>query len=392
MENARLYATDRYTALDNWQTVRCAAHLEMLDEVARMDQEGIWGDDGAASMAHWLVNRYGLSHRTATEWVRVAHSVQELPSIRAAYHAGRMSWDQVRTATRFATPATDDKIAREAPGLTVRELSRMARTVKLRDVQEAHRDRSFTFKFDDELPVLWMNGRMPASDGVEFVKAITRLAGTVPADPNGTYEPFEARCLDAVLMLASQSRGADSDPDRATAVVHIPLSVLTDDEGHAESEEGVPLVTETARRLVCDARLQVSIENNEGTVIGVGRTTRSIPPWLSRLIRMRDKGCRFLGCGRTRWIHIHHIVHWAHGGPTDLDNLISLCPFHHHLIHEGGWRISGDPNGEVVWVNPGGQPFVPGASTLLLEGIPVGLLDDCLIPDHLKVRDPDDTS
>ncbi len=298
----------------------------------------------------------------------------------------------MRTATRFATPDTDDEIAAEAPGKTVRELGRMARTIKLRDVREAHRDRSFTFTFDEELPILWLNGRMPAADGVEFVKAITRLAATMPADPNGTYEPFEASCLDALLMLASQSRGADNDPDRATAVVHIPLSVLTDSTGLAESEEGVPLLAETARRLVCDARLQVSVEDGEGTVIGVGRTTRSIPPWLARMVRMRDKGCRFPGCGRTRWIHIHHIVHWAHGGPTDLDNLISLCPFHHHLIHEGGWRISGDPNGEIMWIMPGGDPYVPGRRYQPRDGTLGHLLDDCLIPEHLRDRDPDDTS
>ncbi len=392
METAPLYDTDRYTTLDKWQTVRCAVHLEMLDDVDLVDRAEEWTFDGASSMANWLVNRYGLSHHTASEWTRVAHAIQELPAIRAAYAAGRMSWDQVRTATRYATPETDDEIAEDAPGMSVRELGRKAREIKLRDVQEVHRTRHFTWKFDEENPVLWFNGKMVASDGVEFVKAITRLANVAPAEPGGTYESFEARSLDALLMLASQSRGADTDPDRATAVVHIPLAVLTDDEGQAEFEDGTPMLAETARRLLCDARLQINIEDDQDSVIGVGRTTRTIPAWLARPLRKRDNGCRYPGCARTRWIHFHHLVHWAHGGPTDLDNLISLCLFHHRLVHEDGWKISGDPNGEVVWIRPGGMPFIPSDRDKWAAKHGVRMLDDFSIPDHLRTRDPDDTS
>jgi len=274
----------------------------------------------------------------------------------------------------------------------VRELGRHGREIKLRDIQEVHNTRHFTWKFDEENPVLWFNGKMVASEGVEFVKAITRLASQAPAQPGGTYELFEARCLDALLMLASQSRGADRDPDRATAVVHTPLSALTDDEGEASYEDDTPLLAETARRLVCDARLQINLEDSESNVLGVGRITRTIPPWLARQLRKRDQGCRYPGCGRTRWIHFHHRIHWAHGGPTDLDNLISVCLFHHRLLHEGGWEISGDPNGEVVWIRPGGIPFVPGRHDKLAAEYPVPMLDDALVPDHLKDREPDDTS
>lgn len=115
MGTAPLHDTDRYTVMDRWHMVQCAAHVELLDDVARMDRDEAWTFDGANSMAHWLVNRCGLSHRTANEWVRVAHSIQELPALRAAYRAGRVSWDQLRAATRLATPETDDELAAEAP-------------------------------------------------------------------------------------------------------------------------------------------------------------------------------------------------------------------------------------------------------------------------------------
>ena len=371
--------------------MHCAAHLEILDELAEMDRTEEWTFDGASSMTNWLVNRYGLSQHTAAEWVRVANTISELPAIRAAYQAGRLSFDQVRSATRFATPDTDDEIAQEAAGLTVTELNRMGREITSREVEEIHRTRHFTWKFDEKNPVMWFSGKMVASDGAELVKAVTRLASQAPAQPDGTFELFEARCLDALTTMASHSRGADADPDRATAVLHIPLSVLTDDSGLAEYEDGTPLLAETARRLMCDARFQIDI-NDGSSVVGVGRTARTIPPWLGRIVRKRDKGCRFPGCGRSRWIHVHHLIHWAHGGPTDLDNLISLCLYHHRLIHEGGWTISGDPNGDVTWITPGGTPFVPGERYLDTMRRPSQMLEDFGVPDHLKNPEPDDTS
>ena len=60
MGTAPLYDTDRFTVMDRWHTVQCAAHLELLDEVARMDRNEEWAFDGANSMPHWLVNRYGM--------------------------------------------------------------------------------------------------------------------------------------------------------------------------------------------------------------------------------------------------------------------------------------------------------------------------------------------
>ncbi len=354
-----------------------------------MERNEDWAYDGASSMANWLVNRYCMGHRTAAEWVRVAVALEDLPAIAAAYGSGGLSWDQVRSVTRFATASTDDEIAAEAADTPVRELNRMGREIKLKNVETAHRERSFTWHFDENLPVMWVKGQMPAEAGVELAKTLTRLASDAPPLNDGTYEPFEARCLDALLMLASQTRGADRDADRATAVIHIPITALTDDEGFAESEEGIPLHAETARRLVCDARLQISVEDEAGTVIGVGRTTRSIPPWLGRVIRHRDQGCRFPGCRRNRWIHIHHLVHWAHGGPTDLDNLISLCPYHHRLIHEGGWRISGDPNRKFAWLTPGKREFVPTERYWQTAASPVPMCEDFSVPDHLRGRDPD---
>ena len=98
----------------------------------------------------------------------------------------------------------------------------------------------------------------------------------------------------------------------------------------------------------------------EGNVVEVGARTRTIPPALRRALHHRDQGCRFPGCG-VRFGQGHHIQHWAHGGPTTLSNLAMLCRRHHRAVHEEGYQIERQPDGELQFRRPNGVviPAVP---------------------------------
>jgi hypothetical protein len=61
---------------------------------------------------------------------------------------------------------------------------------------------------------------------------------------------------------------------------------------------------------------------------------------------------------------VHHIVHWADGGPTNLDNLVTLCSHHHHRMHEKGWEMSGNANGVLRFVGPSGRVMTSRPSPL----------------------------
>jgi HNH endonuclease len=113
-----------------------------------------------------------------------------------------------------------------------------------------------------------------------------------------------------------------------------------------------PIHPETARRLACDAvRTVVTVarpaDDPASTAwsarpmpLSVGRATRTIPAHIRTALHLRDQGCRFPGCDRPpAWTDGHHIIHWPDGGPTELDNLVSLCRPHHRAVHEQGWRI-----------------------------------------------------
>ncbi|KAA1234646.1 HNH endonuclease, partial [Mycobacterium simiae] len=64
---------------------------------------------------------------------------------------------------------------------------------------------------------------------------------------------------------------------------------------------------------------------------------------LRRALEHRQPSCAVPGCGATRGLHAHHVRHWEDGGPTELANLVLVCPYHHRLHHRGGITITGDP-------------------------------------------------
>ena len=114
-------------------------------------------------------------------------------------------------------------------------------------------------------------------------------------------------------------------------------------------------------KLTCEGTLQPLWER-AGVPVSVGRALRIVPDRTRRLVLDRDRGCRFPGCVATAHLQVHHVVHWAHGGRTDLDNLVALCPFHHDAHHAGEFGIRGDANvlGGLVFTARGGFPIGPG--------------------------------
>ncbi len=79
-----------------------------------------------------------------------------------------------------------------------------------------------------------------------------------------------------------------------------------------------------------------------------------------RQLEHRDRECRFPGCGTRRFTQAHHVIWWDRGGGTDLDNLVLLCFFHHKLVHEYGWGLERDRQGELRWFRPDGTGYRAG--------------------------------
>jgi hypothetical protein len=105
--------------------------------------------------------------------------------------------------------------------------------------------------------------------------------------------------------------------------------------------DGRWLLPDAARRLACDAGLLMVKQDSVGNVLDIGRRTRVISPAISRALEIRDGGCcQFPGCCAIRYVEGHHIQHWADGGETKLDNLVTLCSYHHTELHKGSFYLS----------------------------------------------------
>ena len=378
-----------------------AAMCRWLLLIAEFDERGGWQADGILSCAHWLSWRCSIGLRAAREHVRVARRLKELPLVRASFASGELSYCKVRALTRAASPGNEEsfvELARHATGAQLEKVVRGYRgAVKATtgQAQRAHERRQLSYFFDTDGSLV-LQGRLPADDGALVVKALEAAAEVPPhqaAAPecsaehwgearDGATDPLAeaenragARLADAMVALARAAldRGF---PDRAGGdpvelVVHVDVNTLDSQRVHerSEVEAGPSLAPETARRLGCDAALTRIIER-DGRPLSIARRTRTIPPTLRRALKARDQGCVFPGCTHTRFLHAHHIHHWARGGPTKLDNLVQLCSRHHRLVHEGGYHVERAGAG-IKFRRPNGReiPPVPRPTRALGQGL-----------------------
>ena len=371
------------------QIAELAAHLDastarLLDLIREFDARGGWGN-GFASCAHWLAWRVGLASGAAREHVRVARALGSLPRLRDALARGELSYSKVRALTRVATPETEERLlavghagTAEHVELIVRGWRRMDRKGDVEETTRRHRHRALHVCPDGDGMVV-VRGRLEPEVGAVVIQALAaarealyrRRKGDVPAgtsvvDGSSEAPTMEQQQADALALVAEAALHRGMDPgapgERYQVVVHVDAAVLAnaDAQGQSVLEGGTRVPAGTSQRLACDASRVVMRHDADGRITEVGARTRTIPPALRRALQHRDKGCRFPGCGLP-FGQGHHIRHWAHGGPTKLSNLAMLCRRHHRAVHEEGFQVERQPNGELRFRRPDGRllPDVP---------------------------------
>jgi hypothetical protein len=186
--------------------------------------------------------------------------------------------------------------------------------------------------------------------------------------PAGTFSQAEElhrsrkRRIEALATLAESFLATGprdlSGSDRQQIVVHVDAETLKHSHaGRCELENGPSIAAETARRLACDCSVIRIVEDAKGEPLDVGRRTRIIPPGIRRALQARDQGCRFPGCTFKRYVDGHHVKHWVNGGETKLGNLVTLCRFHHRLVHEGEVVVQTLDDGAFRFLKPSGESF-----------------------------------
>ncbi|MGV3758100.1 MAG: DUF222 domain-containing protein [Actinomycetota bacterium] len=351
---------ERADAIEQLGALLCSVKAELLDVITAADAEGDWVQDGATGMAPWLVGMLHVSSETARSWVKVGAALDALPHLREAFSEGLLSFDQVKPATTFVTPDTDaDETQRLQgwPDAQVEDLARQHRTVNRRRAKTAGERRFFRSRVDHEAGGRRYSGFLPETEAARLDAVLDRKAEQMGKDEaTGLFEPMDARRADALVDLSHQAAAEQADPDSCLVVVHAPAEVI-DGAGGGNGQIGdLQVPRESVLRMLCDAKVEFHLDTPNGLTIGIGRADRTIPRWLRRRILRRDGGCcRFPGCER-RVRQIHHLRWWRNEGPTDANNLVGLCWYHHRLVHQGGWTIDGNPEqGDLTFTSPLGR-------------------------------------
>lgn len=356
-----------------------AATYRRLVLIHAYDLSEGWHEAGFRSCAKWLSWKTGISPGAAREKVRVARALAELPALSNALRRGRLSYSIARALTRVATPDNEEELVEVARHSTAAQMERLVSAWTRSDrAEEAllseeglrHRERTASYGTDPEDGSWELRGRWDPEAGVVLEKAIEAAADLLWRSAGEEADrPAGARRADALALVAEAALGEGlgkvlegdeasstspapvvSRADRYQVVVHVSAGTLVgigdvSAETSGASVEPVPrlaagpnITEETARRLACDASVVTMVHDGEGRPLDVGRKRRTVPPATRRALNHRDGGCRFPGCG-SRFCDAHHIVPWAEGGETNLDNLVLLCRHHHRRVHEDGWTV-----------------------------------------------------
>ncbi|MGH2684309.1 MAG: hypothetical protein ACRDJP_02450, partial [Actinomycetota bacterium] len=244
-------ARDPWDWLGDVERRKRELNAEMLDAVAEL--EARWPDDPCIpDLSSELARVYGWSQHVARERIRIASALRELPEIRRAHGEGRLSWNQLRWVTGFATPETDDDWARRAPRMTPNQLrleARRQRRVRPQEADSDHTRRGLWTSWDDEGSTLYGEVQLAREQGVAFERAVLEAAKRTDMDP-GAEDARAARQADALVDLVTSSSGR---PERPTVVVHTDAEALTGTHDGtrrlSETASGIQLHAEAIRRM-----------------------------------------------------------------------------------------------------------------------------------------------
>ncbi len=345
-----------------------------IDGRGAADGNSLWGATGCKSIEALVAWKTGVTPRRAETMVAVAHRIDELPRCTQSLREGRVSLDQIGVIAEQAAAGCDDHYANLVQYATVTQLRT---AVKQEPRPEPDRKpepkRSFSAVHGDSYTTYKI--RLPKVEAAKFDAAVASHKDALIADWRRDHDAGDSDDEQAGELTSEQAppfpdttdafmslieAGWDTDVAVRPHGAHTTVVMHLDVEKRVAALHLGPALTDADRRyLLCDATCEVWFERH-GRPIGAGRTTRTISRRLRRALEHRDKTCVVPGCGATRGLHAHHLVHWEDGGPTELWNTVLLCPFHHRAHHRGDITLTG-PADKLTITDSDGDPMTGAA-------------------------------
>ena len=355
--------------------------------IAEVDTRGAAVEVGASSTAGWLGGHCGQRPGQARAAVALAqalttrypHTLEQLAAGQVSEDAARViagTLDQVPAGVDAATvDAAEADLLAHARSHDPGRLARIggyllyvldpdgakalaaeeARMFDRRQVHLHRTDRGW-----------WrLRGRLDPEAGAELHAALDALAAPTPSSVAGP-DPRDAgqRRADALTRLVDLALTAPGMPStgghRPMVLITIPHATLLarPGAGPATFEDGTALSAEAARRIACDTQHLPIVLGGQSQPLDLGRARYTPTPTQRLAVLTRQQHtCGTPHCPNQPR-HIHHIRHWADGGPTNLDNLVALCGHCHRLTHRPNtpWTITPTPGGNPTYTPTGPAP------------------------------------
>ncbi|MGC3953282.1 MAG: DUF222 domain-containing protein [Propionicimonas sp.] len=368
--------------------------------LARLDaRDTAWNEHGT-STATWLADTANLTHREATALISGGHQQHRFEIIGNAALDGHVLPTQASAITHvldqlppeFSTDTVDQAQelmvefaathnSTELRRLTGRLLEVLApETAEAleagrleREQRQAHRGRHLVFTPDHHGSVL-IKASLPVIAAESLIRIVEAYAAAEKRaldalDPNAEYlTPAMRRADGLVAMVNHHSQQAlapvhgGDRPRIGILLSYDKLRKTARDAGLltgtlASTSEPVP--AGVLRQLLCDADLLPIVLGGPSQILDVGQAQRFVTPAQRAALEVRDAGCAFPACEKPpQACHAHHIIPWWQDGPTDLSNLVLVCPHHHGIVEPGHdptadrWRIRLGPDGTPEVIPP----------------------------------------
>jgi hypothetical protein len=297
--------------------------------------------DGARNLTEWVARRLDVGVETAKTLVRTMRRTEDRNRLREALADGTATFDRVEAASRIDDDDPDplflhlevDGVHREA-AIRARKTSAEER----RTIADSH------LLLQPSLDRSWFKvwGGMDGMLGAMVDGTLSELADRLPVDPNLPQSKDGA--WRRAMALAELCAGDDPPPAQITVFIDAAIAVATDGEGGVYLQAGPTVGREALDAVLCDSIHSVIVDSEQGQPLRYGKSSRSIPATLRRAVIHRD-GNRCVIDGSRNRLQVHHIVPSSQGGPTEAENLITLCWFHHHVaIHRLGLVLYRHPD------------------------------------------------
>ena len=306
-----------------------AVQVELLGEI---DGRQAPLADGCRTLAEWICSRLDVAPETGRLLSRMVHS--DAGAVTDELAGGDVTFDRACELIRLSSPTHGEiEGSRRFDIAGLRRLIAADRQVTPVCERDAFESRHLVMQpnLDESSWRLW--GSFPGHEGAIVDQVLTDRADTFPTPPDGVGYTHSQRKADALVSVCTDHAGGGG-PSTVVSVF-VDATPRSTQGVRAEVAAGPRVGPATLEKLLCGGTVEVTAVTENGQPLGIGRRSAAIPPRLKRFVLWRDQGCVIDGCTSRYRLQPHHIVPFSEGGATEVDNLATLCWFHHHVVVHG---------------------------------------------------------